>query len=196
MWENLTTTHKVLIVLIVIALLYLVARQSEHYTPTSKKSTNVSGSAVITNQPNNKQDATEYKQDEIPTPVMLYDRHTGVVTAASEFVGLPNKIEPAEGSQLVSNYGRVDRLDDGYNGEMGLNYNMCSKSCCSQQYPPPFALEEDVMVEKMKDKFVPNNYTCNNAWNNTGCVCMTKNQRDYIEGRGGNGTKPPYDNFD
>ena len=187
-FNKLNTVQKTLVVLVVVAVVYIIYKQTENLDGKTGKE------VKITNTPNNKQDASELKQEDIPTPVMLYDRNTGIVTAASEFVGLPDEIEPATGSKLVSNYGRVDRLDDGYNGGMGLNYNMCSKSCCSQQYPPPFELEKDVMVEKMKDKFVPNNYMCNNAWNNSGCVCMTSKQRDYIEGRGGNGTKPPYDN--
>jgi hypothetical protein len=186
-FKNLSNTQFVLIVLIVLAVLYIFMHKPEKLENTKK-------SVQITNTSSDKQDATQLKQDDIQTPVMLYDRKTGVVTAASEFVGLPDEIEPTTGSELVSNYGRIDRLDDGYNGGMGLNYNMCSKSCCSSQYPPPFALEKDVMVDKMKDKFVPNNYMCNNSWNNTGCVCMTAKQRDYIEGRGGNGTRPPYDN--
>lgn len=188
-FNKLNTVQKTLVVLVVVAVVYIIYKHTENLDGKTGKN-----EVKITNTPNNKQDASELKQDDIPTPVMLYDRNTGVVTAASEFVGLPDEIEPATGSELVSNYGRVDRLDDGYNGGMGLNYNMCSKSCCSQQYPPPFELEKDAMVEKMKDKFVPNNYMCNNSWNNSGCVCMTAKQRDYIEGRGGNGTKPPYDN--
>ena len=186
-FNKLNNVQKTLIVLIVVVVVYLLYK---NYAENLDDTTQVQ----ITNAPNNSQDPTELKQEDIPTPVMLYDRRTGVVTAASEFVGLPSEIEPTTGSELISNYGRIDRLDDGYNGGMGLNYNMCSKSCCSQQYPPPFGLEKDVMVDKMKDKFVPNNYMCNNAWNNSGCVCMTAKQRDYIEGRGGNGTKPPYDN--
>ncbi len=186
-FNKLNNVQKTLVVLIVVAVVYIVYK---NYVEKLDDKAEVQ----ITNAPNNKQDSTELKQEDIPTQVMLYDRRTGIVTAASEFVGLPSEIEPATGSELISNYGRIDRLDDGYNGGMGLNYNMCSKSCCSSQYPPPFELEKDVMVDKMKNKFVPNNYMCNNAWNNSGCVCMTSKQRDYIEGRGGNGTRPPYDN--
>ena len=185
-FNKLNNVQKILVIFVIVAVVYILYKHTENLDDKSE--------VKITNTPNNKQDATELKHKDVPTPVMLYDRNTGIVTAASEFVGLPDEIQPANGSEFVSNYGRVDRLDDGYNGDMGLNYNMCSKSCCSQQYPPPFELEKDVMVEKMKDKFVPNNYMCNNAWNNSGCVCMTSKQRDYIEGRGGNGTKPPYDN--
>jgi hypothetical protein len=143
-------------------------------------------SVNITNTPRETQDATELKEKDPVINPRMYDRRTGQITDASEFVGLPSEIYPANGGNPISNYGTIDKLDDGYNGEMGLNYNMCSKACCSPQYPPPFALEEDVMVNSMKDKFVPNNYACNNAWNNAGCVCMTKEQHNYIGSRGGN----------
>lgn len=130
---------------------------------------------------------SESRQEEFPILPMVYDRVTGVQTAASEFVGLPEEIIPAwSDSDVVANYGKIDKLDDGYNGAMGLNYNMCSKSCCGPQYPPPFATDSDVMVEKRKGEFVPNNYMCNNTWNDSGCVCMTEKQRDYIQSRGNN----------
>ena len=178
-FNKLTTTKKVIVVVIILIVIYFVFKKTENLEDAGKE-------VVITNKPNNKQDATELKQPEPEHSPVLYDRKTGIVTAASEFVGLPDEILPAWGSESVANYGKIDRLDDGYNGAMGLNYNMCSQSCCSPQYPPPFALEEDKMVEQHKDKFVPNNYVCNNAWNNTGCVCMTKKQHEYIGSRGGN----------
>jgi len=177
-FKKLTTTQKILVIVVVVVVVYFIYKQTENLESTN--------GVVITNKPNNKDDATELKQSDPQHSPVLYDRKTGVVTAASEFVGLPDEILPAWGSESVANYGKVDPLDDGYNGAMGLNYNMCSKSCCGPQYPPPFKLEEDAMVEKMKDQFVPNNYACNNAWNNTGCVCMTKKQHEYIGSRGGN----------
>jgi len=177
-FNKLSTTKKIVVVVIILIVFYFVFKKSEHLDGTEK--------VEITNKPNNNQDATELKQPEPKHSPVLYDRKTGIVTAASEFVGLPDEILPAWGSESVANYGQIDRLDDGYNGAMGLNYNMCSKSCCGPQYPPPFNLEEDEMVKKMKDQFVPNNYSCNNAWNNTGCVCLTKKQHQYIGSRGGN----------
>ena len=176
-FKKLSTSKKVLVILLILVVIWFIFKKSEHLPEEN---------VTITNKPNNNQDATELKQVEPQHSPVLYDRKTGIVTAASEFVGLPDEILPAWGSDKVSNYGEVDRLDDGYNGAMGLNYNMCSKSCCGPQYPPPFELEKDEMVEKNKDKFVPNNYACNNAWNNTGCVCMTKKQHQYIGSRGGN----------
>lgn len=72
-FKNLTNTQLVLIVLIVIAVLYIFMKQSENLDDTKKET-------KITNKSNDKQDATELKQEDIPTPVMLYDRKTGVVT--------------------------------------------------------------------------------------------------------------------
>lgn len=179
--RNMSLLQKFLMIVLAMAVVYMVIRRSEFFGEDETKVT-------FDKEGSQKQfDASESRQEELPTIPMLYDRNTGIVTAASEFVGLPDEIIPAwSDSDVVANYGKVDKLDDGYNGAMGLNYNMCSKSCCSPQYPPPFAVDKDVMVEKHKGEFVPNNYMCNNAWNDSGCVCMTQKQHDYIQGRGNN----------
>lgn len=77
-------------------------------------------------------------------------------------------------------------LDDGANGNMGLQNNLCSKSCCSAQYPVPFKLNYDDMVCRQNQEFVPNNIMCNNSWQDSGCLCMTKNQFNNLANRGGN----------
>jgi hypothetical protein len=86
-------------------------------------------------------------------------------------------------SKLQSKY----YLDDGAKGTAGLNFNLCSKSCCSQQWPTPFKLKHDPILCANKDKFVPTNYMCNNAWQDSGCVCMRKKQGTHLNDRGGNG---------
>jgi len=117
----------------------------------------------------------------------LYNRHTGDVITGSEFLGVPDEIATAWGAQ----FGENDNLNTNgptSDGSEGLNYNMCSKSCCSAQYPPPFPLDDDVVVEQMKKdgKFVPSSYKCNNAWQDSGCVCMTPKQHDFLASRGNN----------
>ena len=180
--SNMSILQKFIMVLLAVAVVYMLIRRRELFGATEESS------IKFDKKGSQKQfDASESRQEEFPTIPMLYDRTTGVQTAASEFVGLPEEIIPAwSDSDVVANYGKIDKLDDGYNGAMGLNYNMCSKSCCGPQYPPPFAIDSDVMVEKHKGEFVPNNYMCNNAWNDSGCVCMTEKQRDYIQSRGNN----------
>jgi hypothetical protein len=136
-----------------------------------------------------KVDSTQMKDANIDIPPRLYDRQTGLITDASQFVTLPNEIVPAWGLEQdnsLNNYGLVDKLDDGNSGLMGLNYNMCSKSCCSKQYPTPFTQDVDVVAESNSDNFTPSQYTCNNAWQNTGCVCMTKKQKEFLASRGNN----------
>jgi hypothetical protein len=96
--------------------------------------------------------------------------------------------EPEGDDQQGDNLGKVsiNKLDDGNNGDNGLLYAPCSMACCTPQYPPPFKTGCDKEICGNKDKYVPTNYKCNNAWQNTGCLCMTKEQSDFLASRGGN----------
>lgn len=73
-------------------------------------------------------------------------------------------------------------------GEIGnsLTNAMCSKSCCSPQYPVPFSLPTDKMVCDSNEKYVPSGITCNNGWQDTGCLCMTEEQSIFLATRGQN----------
>ena len=87
-------------------------------------------------------------------------------------------------SSVPSNY---YFLDDGDGGHMSIQYNLCSKSCCSKQWPLPFKLKEDAYVCANKDKFVPSRIMCNNSFQDSGCLCLTKDQARFIYNRGNNG---------
>lgn len=80
----------------------------------------------------------------------------------------------------------IDMLDDGMNGNATLTFNMCSKACCSTQYPPPIDLPVDPLVCNSKQKFVSSSYTCNNGLQDSGCVCMTEDQAELFARRGNN----------
>lgn len=73
-------------------------------------------------------------------------------------------------------------------GEVGtsLSNAMCSKSCCSPQYPLPFSLPTDKMVCNSGEKYVSSGITCNNGWQDTGCLCMTEDQANFLATRGKN----------
>jgi hypothetical protein len=79
-------------------------------------------------------------------------------------------------------------IDDGgknnENGQLGLTSSLCSKSCCFKQYPLPFDLPIDPLVEGSDKKFVSSGYTCNNGFQDTGCVCMTEYEEDFLNNRG------------
>lgn len=96
---------------------------------------------------------------------------------------------PVEGSaevpdQIPSNY---YFLDDGAGGEMSIQHNLCSKSCCSAQWPTPFKQKYDPYVCGNKDNFIPSNIMCNNTFNDSGCLCLSKKQGQFLYNRGGNG---------
>lgn len=76
-------------------------------------------------------------------------------------------------------------LDDGADGTLGLQYNMCSPSCCSSQYPVPFALPSDPAICG-EQEYVPTNFTCMSGDQNAGCMCLSKEQADFLGSRGGN----------
>ena len=103
------------------------------------------------------------------------------------FVGLPNDSDYPWTNVNSTKYGEVDSLlGDDLND---LNFGLCSKSCCTQQYPLPFSLPADKFVQQAiaeGKEFVPSNYTCNNSWQDTGCMCMTKKDAKLLSARGMN----------
>jgi len=100
------------------------------------------------------------------------------------YIDLPDKVDvPWAGN--AAGYGEVDNPLEPV--DMGLSYNLCSKSCCSNTtYPPPFAVRPDDFVLKSDQDFVSSSYTCNNGWEDTGCVCMTPKQALFLNNRGNN----------
>jgi len=131
----------------------------------------------------------ELKQSDLPITPKYIEPELKMVTDASDFAGMPDKIYPPWGNAVV-NYGPVDLLDKGDNEDAGLGFNFCSKSCCAPQYPPPFVLPDDDLVKKSKNKYVNTSYACNNAWQDSGCVCMTDKQGKFLASRGGNSHGP------
>ena len=81
---------------------------------------------------------------------------------------------------VISGESEPTNMDD-----YGLVNDQCSSSCCSDQYPLPFRVQDDLQFAN-KDDFVPNSYTCNNGSQNSGCLCMTKDQAKFLDSRGNN----------
>lgn len=78
-----------------------------------------------------------------------------------------------------------DGIDLGDEG-LDLGFNLCSKQCCSPQWPTSADKPMDPFIASIKKDLVPTQYTCNNAFQNSGCLCMTKKQGDFINHRGNN----------
>lgn len=96
-------------------------------------------------------------------------------------------IEGAQESSVYTVQPNYYFIDDGANGEMSVQHNMCSKSCCSEQWPTPFKAKHDPYVCQNKGQFVPTQMMCNNTFGDSGCMCVTKKQADFLANRGGNG---------
>lgn len=94
--------------------------------------------------------------------------------------------EPLPWDNNQNDPNRMYMLDDGSDGNQGLLNNMCSQSCCSQQYPTPFPVPFDPLVCGSEQEYVPSNFTCTNPDQNVGCMCLTKDQANFLGSRGGN----------
>jgi hypothetical protein len=99
------------------------------------------------------------------------------------YIVLPNTAD-APWAENKGGYGETDALMP---VDMGLNFNMCSKACCSNgTYPPPFSLTPDDYVLMSGQEFVGSPYSCNNSWQDSGCLCLTREQANNLNSRGGN----------
>lgn len=85
-----------------------------------------------------------------------------------------------------ANFGEMEILDDGNNGNNGLHFNLCSKACCGAQYPLPFKMDADDITKNSTQKIGNSNITCRNSMQDAGCVCITPEQINHIYNRGGN----------
>lgn len=171
-------TNNKMIIIIVLAVAVLMTIM--YFTRNKELLTNVSDKIVSV--PHEHETETRAKDEQI-TPT-IFDAGSGTIMSAPEFV--PSQFLSPWYKAYTGNIKNQYLLDDGSNGANGLQFNMCSKACCSEQYPLPFKMPVSSEVCASKSEFVPNNYMCNNAWEDSGCVCMTKEQANFIGSRGGN----------
>ncbi len=116
--------------------------------------------------------------------VPYYDESKGVIMAGSEWSN-PPQFDPMSDKPYVIPPGSY-LLDDGQGGNSGLSNAKCSQSCCSQQWPVPFKLKYDSNTCNSQEEYRPSNLTCNNNYEDSGCLCITDKQFDYLSNRGGN----------
>ena len=83
------------------------------------------------------------------------------------FIDNDNKIETKKNNSLVK-----------------LDQNICSKQCCKfVQWPVSFNTRNPLVKDEILDKFIPSNFACNGGANG-GCVCLTKNDYNYLANHG------------
>jgi hypothetical protein len=69
-----------------------------------------------------------------------------------------------------------------------LDKNMCSRECCKfTQWPVPHDLKENHIPEEQLKEFISSNMSCNFG-SGSGCLCVKKEDLNYLSKRGGNGS--------
>lgn len=160
-----------IIVVAVILIIWMIYYRNKH----------VEGLEIV---PGFKEHSTEGTPENIQISPTDMDSEKHIIQSGPEYS--PNPLMSPWYQAYTGNQQNYYLLDDGESGTAGLHFNQCSKSCCSDQYPLPFKMPAETSVCNNKDAFVPNDYTCNNAWQDSGCVCMTKDQSNFLGSRGGN----------
>lgn len=128
-----------------------------------------------------------YQQQDITIQPSSYDVDTDIIQSGTGFIPQKNYFTPwgtiiqvkdmVDGSQVLSESAVTDYT---------MNSNQCSIACCSDQWPVPFKMPVDKTLCESNDEFVPTSYFCNNGWQNSGCLCMTKQQSEFLNARGSN----------
>ena len=73
--------------------------------------------------------------------------------------------------------------------QLKLDKNMCSKQCCKHvQWPVPHDATTKEISDKDMEKYIGTNLTCN-LGSGSGCLCVTKDDFNYLSNRGSNAGK-------
>ena len=96
--------------------------------------------------------------DDVPSVKSTVDTDNMVnnLAAVDEDLKIPYKYKNAT-------YGDNYFIDDGGDGNIALTSSLCSKSCCTKQYPLPFDLQTDKLVDDKGVEYITTGYTCNNG---------------------------------
>lgn len=129
----------------------------------------------------------DYKQNDIDIiQPPVYNAYDETIQSGSLFVPQPVYYDTQGDKVELGNVDAADVNKVNNIGDAGMNFNMCSPACCSDQWPLPFKMPVDKMTCSSTDEYVPTSYFCNNGWQDSGCLCMKKDQNDFINARGNN----------
>ena len=86
-----------------------------------------------------------------------------------------------EGKKIKENLSNIANQEP-----IKVDNNICSRECCKfTQWPLPPELMEKKMSKELSNDYIGSNMSCNGG-NKGGCLCVTKNDINYISQRGGN----------
>lgn len=176
--RNLIVT--VIVVVVVAALLLFIWRRREGFEePVAATATVAPEQVAVASAPT-------------PVPVAVSEP-----VAANQTVAVGTLIDGPSEPVGISSKGAFSNaipdnfffLDDGDEGRMSVQNNLCSKNCCSSVWPAPFQQESNpyVCAALKNQDLVPSDMFCNNSVGlDSGCMCLSKNQARFLQGRGSN----------
>jgi hypothetical protein len=72
------------------------------------------------------------------------------------------------------------------NNLVKIDTNKCSRSCCGlSQWPIPSEMLDNTIPPEELKNYIPSNFSCNRG-DNSGCVCVTQNDYDYLNNHSNN----------
>jgi hypothetical protein len=177
-------SHAMKILLVVVVVALIIWMIYPYFKQKGSSESFKSCMKVVSNEP------TVYEQREPPMiEPPSYDSDTMAIQSGSDYIPQKQYFTPwgtimKVGDVLSSDGEPV--FSDASLANNTMNFNQCSPSCCSDQWPVPFKMPVDKTLCGSKDEFVPTSYYCNNGWQDSGCLCMTKKQSDFLQTRGSN----------
>jgi hypothetical protein len=79
---------------------------------------------------------------------------------------------------FIDNDSSIKEVKD--NSISKIDQNICSKQCCKFiQWPIPFNTRNPIISDETLNKFIPSNLSCTG-----GCVCLTKDDFNYLSNHG------------
>jgi hypothetical protein len=98
------------------------------------------------------------------------------------FVFVMPKLDDANNKEHLNNLEKLINIEP----TVKLDKNICSRQCCKfSQWPVPHDLNEQTIPEDQLKNYIGSNFSCNYG-NGSGCLCVSKDDFNYLADRGGN----------
>ena len=98
-----------------------------------------------------------------------------------------NKMNKSEQCSLQEKFEELKTVTNNKLNIKKLDTNICSKQCCKfEVWPPAFNTQNPNVDPTILDKYIGTNLSCNNGPDGGGCLCVTKDDFNYIANHGQN----------
>jgi hypothetical protein len=96
-----------------------------------------------------------------------------------------NNKNSQEQFELYENFDDLQDIASNSLDVIKVDKNICSKQCCKfEQWPVPFNTTNPNVDPNITKNFIGTNLSCNYGPDGGGCLCMTKNDFNYIANHG------------